>query len=416
LKFIDYHDKESLNVSIVPDRFLGAHIARGELEKGSFFQLLDKFASPDDHQFQYLTIDAARTTSAEPILADKECLTRLLGYSKQNQHVQRLTLAGFEMITCEQFASITRQFPNAIYFDLRGSGLEKGLIDGFTKKYILEWGDAESNISHHIEFYYGEIAKRREAFAGGNLNAIKEIFTPNAHYLANRYDHPLGPFRFFVENISFLSGLDIDDELMGQYVIPHLNKNFPSARALDLSGCANLTSETLKCMATANFRIESLILKGCTNIFSRVRSSSSRSVGSVLTCDITAVGNVASNLKQMVRFINYIDLRDTVAIDPFGETMSADPYHDIVLKAKEIAYVQRKNENYWNRYVVEALKALYPDSSKRTAQWEELGKQFWFLELLHLFNNAEQSGSCALNYVVFDKKGVVGDSKFGTLR
>ncbi|CCB90168.1 hypothetical protein [Simkania negevensis] len=416
LKFIDYHDKESLNVSIVPDRFLGAHIARGELEKGSFFQLLDKFASPDDHQFQYLTIDAARTTSAEPILADKECLTRLLGYSKQNQHVQRLTLAGFEMITCEQFASITRQFPNAIYFDLRGSGLEKGLIDGFTKKYILEWGDAESNISHHIEFYYGEIAKRREAFAGGNLNAIKEIFTPNAHYLANRYDHPLGPFRFFVENISFLSGLDIDDELMGQYVIPHLNKNFPSARALDLSSCTNLTSETLKCMATANFRIESLILKGCTNIFSRVRSSSSRSVGSVLTCDITAVGNVAINLKKMVRFINYIDLRDTVVIDPFGEKMSEDPYAVIVGKAKEISTSQRGNDAYWNRYVVEALKALYPDSSKRTAQWEELGKQFWFLELLHLFNNAEQSGSCALNYVVFDKKGVVGDSKFGTLR
>ena len=128
-----------------------------DLEKGSFFQLLDEFASPDTHHFQYLTIDAARISSDETVLADSECLARVSGYRNTNNHVQRLTLSGFEKITREQFAKITQQFPQAIYFDLRGSGLEEGLIEGFTKKYILEWGselDSQNNIGCHHKYFW----------------------------------------------------------------------------------------------------------------------------------------------------------------------------------------------------------------------------------------------------------------------
>jgi len=423
--FIEYKDKarysgeEDAVISIIPDRFLGVQVKRGPLEKGSFFSLLDEFIG-QNHALHYIDIDAKRIEasdselSGEPAvhLAGEECLSRISSYQANNS-VEVLRLSGFEKITVSQLNKIMQKFPRVMHFDLRGSKVEVEVIEAFQEDYILETDDF-SNVGAQFERCWKGIRERRERFVlNSDIRELQDLFNPHADLASHLRKHPLGPYRFFVDNVWFLHGLKIDDDYMNETVLPNLHKNFPNARALDLSGCERLTSNTLNHMAKATFRIESLILRDCPRIFSRYRSSGS-SVATEPVCDITAVGNVVNSFKELVKFISYVDLRGSAVLDPFGVDEEELPRDKIVEEAKGIAVEKHSAEKYWNRCVTDALEKLYPTGKEeRSSYWSNQGKRFWFLDLLYLFSGAQQASTCRLACVMYNLKGKDSDQKIG---
>ena len=322
---------------IPPINYVGMSVSRKGVDLDSYKQLVKEFVDPtNDHELDYLVIDAALETAGEDSdvrALESESVLKLFEGVMVNDTLRMMKLTGFKKITVGELKALKVKFPNVSCFDLEDVALE-GDLDVAFKDCLVIHAEKGNRAAQEDRFKTG-IAERVEAFMTGTHTAFDDLFG------ADPSQNPLGPMRLFVESVSFLKGLNISDSFIKTKLHPNLMKNFPNIRLLDLSNCSELTLESFKELVV--IKVESLILEGCKKIFQRdsEKLASYYKVAHWWLTDARALVDVAQCFFGIAPFVRFVNLYDTHELDHMDPNLVRELYQDEKEQGTRLADIKK---------------------------------------------------------------------------
>ena len=309
---------------IKPSRYNAVTVIQDDLSAQSFRKLLAQACAPDN-TIDYLKIVGNKSDSAV-------VWQLLCGRIKPNTHVKTLDLEGLGSVNGQLLQKLKATFPGVLCFNLNGVKVE-GDISSVGADHLI-FSEGKSNVEFHLKKMHKAIEARfKTTTVVDRFDGIKQIFRNRSPYAL----HPFGLARLYVEDLSFLKGLDItDDEI--ERILPGIRSNFPFVRELDLSDCKLLTVKSLR--KISEFPIERLVLRNCERLSMRY----SGTAGAFVADAGNALKSVEKGVSQFSGNVRFLDIRGSIIFDPQsalkGERDKYNKILGLLAKAVESPHVK----------------------------------------------------------------------------